>query len=63
VSAATPPQTTDPLLPDPEQVRARLADLAVEQARLRAVLRALVRAPRRLPAREAVAQRKGASRA
>jgi hypothetical protein len=34
---------TPPLLPDPELIRARLAELAREQAVLRKVLRALVR--------------------
>jgi hypothetical protein len=32
-----------PLIPDPERLRARLADLAREQATLRKVLRAVVR--------------------
>jgi hypothetical protein len=38
-----PPPADTPLLPDPDRLRARLAELAREQQMLRKVLRAVVR--------------------
>jgi hypothetical protein len=60
----TPPAETPtaPLLPDPDRLRARLAELAREQAVLRKVLRAIVRGTGRpAPAAPDTATREAAS--
>jgi hypothetical protein len=61
-----PPVDTAPLLPDPDRLRARLAELAREQAMLRRILRAVVRGQARaLPTAADATQgpREGRSRA
>jgi hypothetical protein len=47
---SSPDTPTAPLLPDPDRLRARIAELAREQAVLRKVLRAMVRGQTSVPA-------------